>query len=118
MSAPVASDTPKAVEGEQRDQGVLGWCAEAGGDEERPDLVAVQTGGVGLVVDAILRTGRDSRRRRSAAVTGIPTATSALMTPSTCDSDTPMPAFCSRRPCANGPPDQQGVAAADRRAWR
>ena len=108
----------EALEGEQRDQGVLGCRTEAGGDEERPDLVAVQTGGVGLVVDAILRTGRDSRRRRSAAVTGSPTATSALMTPSTCDSDTPMPSFRSRRPCANRPPDQRGVAAADRRAWR
>jgi len=31
---------------------VLGWAAEAGGYEEGADLVAVQAGGVGLVVEA------------------------------------------------------------------
>ncbi len=41
---------PKAVEGEQGDQGVLGGRAEPGGDQKGPDFVAVQGGGVRLVV--------------------------------------------------------------------
>jgi hypothetical protein len=41
---------PQPVEGEQRDQRVLGRRAEAGGDQERAELVAVQGGGVRLVV--------------------------------------------------------------------
>ncbi len=51
MSAPVASETRRAVEGEQADQGVLSRCAEPGCDQERADLVAVQSDGVGLVGD-------------------------------------------------------------------
>jgi hypothetical protein len=52
MSAPVASDTrsPLRASSEQGDQGVLGGRAEPGGDQERADLVAVQCGGVRLVV--------------------------------------------------------------------
>ena len=42
---------PQPVERQQGDQGVLGGGTEPGGDEERPDLVAVQADGVGLVVD-------------------------------------------------------------------
>ena len=34
---------PKSVEGEQGDQGVLGRRAQPGSDQERADLVAVQT---------------------------------------------------------------------------
>src|SRR5215470_11455298 len=39
------------VEGEQRDQRVFGSGAEPGRDQQRADLVAVQPGGMGLVVD-------------------------------------------------------------------
>jgi hypothetical protein len=46
MSAPVASETPEPVEGEQGDHGVLGGGAEPGGDQEGADLVTVQGGGV------------------------------------------------------------------------
>ncbi len=42
---------PQSVQRQQRDQGVLSGRAEAGGDEERADLVAGQADGVGLVVD-------------------------------------------------------------------
>jgi hypothetical protein len=38
------------VERGQRDEGVLGGRAEPGGDQERPELVAVQCGRMGLVV--------------------------------------------------------------------
>jgi hypothetical protein len=38
------------VEGEQGDQGVLGGRAEPGGDQERAELVAVQSGGMGLLI--------------------------------------------------------------------
>jgi len=48
MSAPAASDTP--VEGEQGDQSVLGGRAEASGDKERAELVAVQGGGMRLII--------------------------------------------------------------------
>jgi hypothetical protein len=50
MSAPVASETPQAVEREQRDQGMLCRRAEPGGDQYGAELVAVQRGRVGLVV--------------------------------------------------------------------
>ena len=52
---------PQPVEREQGDQRVLAGRAEAGGDQERPDLVAVQGGGVRLVVQpgtADVRGGR------------------------------------------------------------
>jgi hypothetical protein len=42
---------PQPVEGEQGDQRVFGRGAEPGSDQERADFVAVQAGGVGLVVD-------------------------------------------------------------------
>ena len=42
---------PQPVEVEQGDQRVFGGGAEPGGDQQRADLVAVQAGGVGLVVD-------------------------------------------------------------------
>jgi hypothetical protein len=51
----------QAVEGEQGDQGVLGGRAEPGGDQECADLVAVQGGGVRLLVQpgaADVRGGR------------------------------------------------------------
>jgi hypothetical protein len=41
---------PQPVEREQGDQRVLGGRAEPGGDQERAELVAVQGGGVRLVV--------------------------------------------------------------------
>jgi hypothetical protein len=40
------------VEGQQRDQCVLGRLAETGGDQQRAEFVAVQPGGVRLVVQA------------------------------------------------------------------
>jgi hypothetical protein len=40
------------VEGQQGDQRVLDWRAEPGGDQERTEFVAVQSGGVGFVVQA------------------------------------------------------------------
>ena len=43
---------PEAVEGQQRDQGMLGGGAESGGDQLDADLVAVQADGVRLVVEA------------------------------------------------------------------
>jgi len=42
----------KPVDSQQRDRGVLGWAAESGGHEQGADLVAVESGGVGLVVEA------------------------------------------------------------------
>jgi hypothetical protein len=50
MSAPVASDTPQPVQGEQGNQRMLGRCAEPGGDQQGAELVAVQRGGTGLIV--------------------------------------------------------------------
>jgi hypothetical protein len=41
---------PKPVEGKQGHERVLGRGAEPGGDQERADFVAVQGGGVRLVV--------------------------------------------------------------------
>jgi hypothetical protein len=38
------------IEGQQRDERMLGGRAEPGGDQERPELVAVQPGGVRLIV--------------------------------------------------------------------
>jgi hypothetical protein len=43
---------PQPVQGQQRDQCVVGRLAEPGGDQQRPKLVAVQPGGMGLVVEA------------------------------------------------------------------
>jgi hypothetical protein len=50
MSAPVASDTRRPVECEQGDKGVLGWRSEPGGNQEGAELVAVQGGGVRLII--------------------------------------------------------------------
>jgi hypothetical protein len=52
MSAPVASDTRKPVQREQRDQRVLERRAEASRDQQCAELVAVQGNGMGLVVDS------------------------------------------------------------------
>jgi hypothetical protein len=41
---------PQPVEGGQRDQRMLGGRAESGGDQECAEFVAVQGGGVRLVV--------------------------------------------------------------------
>jgi len=41
---------PQPVQGEQRDQRMLGRRAEPSGDQERAELVAVQRDGVGLIV--------------------------------------------------------------------
>ena len=41
---------PQPVQRQQRDQGVLGGWAESGGDQDGAELVAVQGGGVRLVV--------------------------------------------------------------------
>jgi len=41
---------PQAIQGEQRDQRVLGRRPDSGGHQERAELVAVQRGGMGLVV--------------------------------------------------------------------
>ncbi|MGA9833162.1 MAG: hypothetical protein WBQ71_18765 [Trebonia sp.] len=43
---------PQPVEGEQRDQGVLGGRAEPGGDQDRAELIAVQRGGVRLIIQS------------------------------------------------------------------
>jgi hypothetical protein len=51
---------PEPVEGEQADQGVIPCVGEPGGDQHGADLVAVQAGGVGLVVQA----GSAHMRRR------------------------------------------------------
>jgi hypothetical protein len=49
MSAPVASDTRRPLS-EQRDQRVPGGRAETSGDQQRADLVAIQGGGVRLII--------------------------------------------------------------------
>jgi hypothetical protein len=41
---------PPAVEGQQGDQGMLGWRTEPGGDQDGAELVAVESSGVRLVV--------------------------------------------------------------------
>ncbi len=43
---------PQPVQRQQADQGVVAGPAETGGDQQRADFVAVQAGGVGLVVQA------------------------------------------------------------------
>ena len=43
---------PQPVQREQADEGVVAGAAETGGDEHGADFVAVQAGGVGLVVEA------------------------------------------------------------------
>jgi hypothetical protein len=61
---------PQPVERQQRDQRVLGGYAEPGGDQQRAELVAVQPGGVGLVVQAgtaDMRGGECSSRSSSTA---------------------------------------------------
>jgi hypothetical protein len=50
MSAPVASDNAQPVERQEGDQRVLGGQAEPGCDKQRAELVAVQAGGMGLIV--------------------------------------------------------------------
>jgi len=41
---------PQPVEGQQGDQCVLGGLAKPGGDQQRPELVTVQAGGVPLII--------------------------------------------------------------------
>jgi len=43
---------PQPVQGQQRDQRVLGGLAENRGDQQRTQVVAVQPGGVRLIVQA------------------------------------------------------------------
>ncbi len=60
----------KTVEGEQGDQSVLGRLAEPRGDQEGADFVAVQGGGVRLVVQPgppDVRGGEWSRSSSSTA---------------------------------------------------
>jgi hypothetical protein len=59
---------PQPVEGEQGDQGMLRRRAEPGGDQERADLVAVQPGRMGLVVDP----GGGGRGRLASGRAGLP----------------------------------------------
>ncbi len=49
MSAPVATG-PQPVEGEQGDQGVLGGRPKPGGDQQGAEFVAVQGGGMRLII--------------------------------------------------------------------
>jgi hypothetical protein len=51
MSADGFGDS-SSVEGQHTDEGVIPRVGESGGDEHGPDLVTVQAGGVGLVVQA------------------------------------------------------------------
>ena len=53
----------EAVQGEERDEGVLGRCAEARSHQERADLVTVEGDGVGFVVEP-RPADMDCRRRR------------------------------------------------------
>jgi len=57
------------IEGEQGEQRVLGGRAEAGGDQERAELVAVQGGGVRLVVQEGRRTCAAGEWSRSSSST-------------------------------------------------
>jgi len=41
---------PQPVEGQQGDQGVIDGAAQPGGDQQRAELVTVQPGGMGLIV--------------------------------------------------------------------
>jgi len=43
---------PQPVQGEQRDQRIIAWRAEPGGDEQRAELIAIQRDGVRLVIDS------------------------------------------------------------------
>jgi hypothetical protein len=43
---------PQPVQGEQRDQRMIAWRAEPGGDEQRAELIAIQRDGVRLVIDS------------------------------------------------------------------
>ena len=52
---------PQPVQRQQRDQGVIASAGEPGRDQHRADLVAVQAGGVGLVVEP--RSTHMHRRR-------------------------------------------------------
>ncbi len=63
---------PKPVEGEQGDQGVLGRRAEPGGDQEGADLVAVQSGGVRLVVQPRPPDVRGRRMVEEFLLDGVP----------------------------------------------
>jgi hypothetical protein len=61
MSAPVASDTRSPFRASRGDQRVFGGRAEPGGDQKGAELVAVQGGGVRLVIQpgtAHVRGGR------------------------------------------------------------
>ena len=42
---------PQPVQRQQRHQGVIAWRGQAGGDQDGAELVAVEVGDVGLVVD-------------------------------------------------------------------
>ena len=66
MSAPSASDDAQPVDGQQRDQRVLPGRGESGSDEQGADLVAVQAGGVGLVVETRTTNMRGRRSDRAA----------------------------------------------------
>ncbi len=52
MFAPIASETRSPFNASNENQRVIAGAGEAGGDEHRADLVAVQAGGVGLVIQA------------------------------------------------------------------
>jgi hypothetical protein len=52
---------PQPVQCEQGDQGVLGGRAEPGGDQDRAELVAVQGGGMRLVIQSRLADVRRGR---------------------------------------------------------
>jgi hypothetical protein len=41
---------PQPVQGKQRDQRMLGRRAEPGGDQQCPELIAVQGGGMRLII--------------------------------------------------------------------
>jgi hypothetical protein len=43
---------PQPVQGEQRDESVLGGHAEPGGNQDRAEFVAVQPGGMRLIIQA------------------------------------------------------------------
>ena len=52
MLAPVASGDPQPIEGQQCYERVRGRVPQAGGDQQRAELVAVQPDGMGLIVQA------------------------------------------------------------------
>jgi hypothetical protein len=51
MSAPQGFANSEPVHGQQRDEGVIAWRAEAGLDEKGAELVAVQAQGPALGID-------------------------------------------------------------------